>query len=396
MWGPLRDYISTSPRTHCLGLGQQFVAMAQVQESGAIAETLDWWDLEYTELDEQLTCPICCTAFVDPYCTDCGHTFCNECLLSSCRISDSEHSSAICPVDRRPVESCPRPAPYLVKQLLDELVVKCPYSDRGCDFEGKRWLLESHIATECGYVKVYCHSNCEQEIERRLWKESGCGCNDVNGRISDSVSSDSSDGGSDKSEFSDSQTSHEDDARSEIEDDILRCSGSSLGCSFQCNKSELDEFTEHCNVCTLSKITSALEIQQTKVDDVERENRALKRQLDTLHRLAKKGSTVLDAEILAEYDRIIHEVRVTQSSQSAHQSMIANLGAENARLAGELSLTQGIVDSLRRQMFHFTQSQRRMSMFNAMQPTPFDPSALATNDDGANDEQVKMRSKQKL
>lgn len=369
--------------------------MAQLQESGAISETIDWWSIQYKELDEQLTCPICRTAFVDPCCTDCGHTFCNECLLSSCRISDSEHSSAVCPIDRRPVESCPRPAPFLIKQLLDELVVKCPYSARGCEFEGKRWLLETHIATDCDFVKVYCHSDCEQEIERRFWKESGCKCNKASERINDSPSAEPDDGTANPVELSDSQVSDEEGARSETEDQVLKCSGNSLGCNFQCDSSEPDELEKHSALCSWSKISSVLQAQQAKVDDMERENRALKRQLDTLHRLAKKGSTVLDAEILAEYDRIIHEVRATQTSQSAHQSIIANLGAENARLSGELSLTQNIVDSLRRQMFHFTQSLRRMSVFSATQPAPFDENALQANDD-LNDELVKMRSKQKL
>jgi hypothetical protein len=55
-------------------------------------------------------------------------------------------------------------------QLVEELAVRCPRLDAGCDYIGERHLLGSHLKLQCLYVQVPCpcpEEGCELSVARK-------------------------------------------------------------------------------------------------------------------------------------------------------------------------------------------------------------------------------------
>lgn len=145
---------------------------------------IDYRSLEYcgNELAMQhLMCPICQSVLVQPHTTECGHTFCKECLdkvqsafedidlhqprqdgyladadLEALRALKFSHRLPfLCPIDRKVLKlEDTRPAPFVISSMVDDLQVKCP--NEGCSFQDKRWLLSKHLETHCDFVLVPC------------------------------------------------------------------------------------------------------------------------------------------------------------------------------------------------------------------------------------------------
>lgn len=146
-----------------------------------IAEDVDYWGLEYlpNPLLEQLICPICQTVLVDACSTKCGHTFCRKCITDAIELydrdnPDDESRPFRCPVDRQALNGLGeiRPSAFLITSLINELVVRCPFKARGCDFQGKRWVLQKHLDHDCLYTMVKCGgvknngTRCQELVER--------------------------------------------------------------------------------------------------------------------------------------------------------------------------------------------------------------------------------------
>ncbi|KAG9473233.1 hypothetical protein GDO78_020405 [Eleutherodactylus coqui] len=91
------------------------------------------------EVDDDLTCHICLHALVEPLDTPCGHTYCTLCLTNFLL-----HEN-FCPVDRKYImlQSCKK-STVLVKNLLDKLLVICPFSEY-CQDVLPRCDLEDHF-----------------------------------------------------------------------------------------------------------------------------------------------------------------------------------------------------------------------------------------------------------
>ncbi|KAI8902671.1 hypothetical protein BC833DRAFT_572899, partial [Globomyces pollinis-pini] len=106
-------------------------------------------------VNRNLVCPICTTALIVPRSLSCSHTFCLKC------IETLSQYSLTCPIDRLPfkLENLTIPS-KIVLDLLDELSVLCPRKDFGCEWDGQRTLLTSHIK-ECSFVPKKCRwENC--------------------------------------------------------------------------------------------------------------------------------------------------------------------------------------------------------------------------------------------
>ena len=55
-------------------------------------------------------------------------------------------------------------------QLVDELVVRCPHLDAGCEYTGERHLLGSHLKLQCPYAQVPCpcsEKGCKRRVARK-------------------------------------------------------------------------------------------------------------------------------------------------------------------------------------------------------------------------------------
>lgn len=117
-------------------------------------------------VDENLICPICRVALVDPVDTDCDHTFCRDC------IGEALSHSEVCPIDRY---SLPRHAPLsrshkIVVNQLDALLAKCPC----CEAAIPRSMLQNHLERYCKDALVKCAGKtCEEVVTRKMY-DRGC------------------------------------------------------------------------------------------------------------------------------------------------------------------------------------------------------------------------------
>ncbi|KAM8940510.1 E3 ubiquitin-protein ligase LNX [Pelodytes ibericus] len=113
----------------------------------------------YTEeVDDDLICHICLHALIQPLDTPCGHTYCTLCLTNFLM-----HES-FCPVDRKHVmlQACKK-STILVKNLLDKLLVVCPFAEH-CTEVVQRCDLEDHFINRC---KGASHYGLTKERKRR-------------------------------------------------------------------------------------------------------------------------------------------------------------------------------------------------------------------------------------
>ncbi|XP_053559942.1 E3 ubiquitin-protein ligase LNX [Bombina bombina] len=113
----------------------------------------------YTEeVDDELICHICLHALIQPLDTPCGHTYCTLCLTNFLL-----HEN-FCPVDRHHVmlQTCKKSS-LLVKNLLDKLLVICPFTDN-CKEVLQRCDLEEHLLNRC---KGASHYGLTKERKRR-------------------------------------------------------------------------------------------------------------------------------------------------------------------------------------------------------------------------------------
>ncbi|KAM4053318.1 E3 ubiquitin-protein ligase LNX isoform 2-T2 [Anomaloglossus baeobatrachus] len=113
----------------------------------------------YTEeVDDDLTCHICLHALVEPLDTPCGHTYCTLCLTNFLL-----HEN-FCPMDRKHImlQYCKK-STVLVKNLLDKLMVICPFNEQ-CQDVLQRCDLEDHLLNRC---KGASHYGLNKERKRR-------------------------------------------------------------------------------------------------------------------------------------------------------------------------------------------------------------------------------------
>ncbi|KFO99360.1 E3 ubiquitin-protein ligase LNX, partial [Calypte anna] len=113
----------------------------------------------YTEeVDDDLICHICLQPLLQPLDTLCGHTFCTACLTNFLMEKD------FCPMDRKLVilQTC-RKSSILVNNLLDKLMVSCPFTEH-CSEVMQRGHLEQHFQTQC---KGASHYGLTKERKRR-------------------------------------------------------------------------------------------------------------------------------------------------------------------------------------------------------------------------------------
>ena len=128
---------------------------------------VDFRSLTYVgNVDENLVCPICRVAFVDPVDTECDHTFCRECITQA--LSHSE----TCPIDRYHLSvqaPLSRPHKIIINQI-DALLVKCIC----CEAPVPRSMLQNHVERYCKDALVKCPGKtCEEVIKRKL-SDKGC------------------------------------------------------------------------------------------------------------------------------------------------------------------------------------------------------------------------------
>ncbi|KZT58873.1 hypothetical protein CALCODRAFT_516460 [Calocera cornea HHB12733] len=121
--------------------------------------------LKYAEeVNPNLFCSICRMPFIDPYTTtNCHHTFCFLCMKEAISIVPQ------CPMCRCPASmSSLSPAPIIIRQMVDELLVVCPHARDGCPATPQRCLKASHLRDSCQYALEKCTGlGCSATVMRK-------------------------------------------------------------------------------------------------------------------------------------------------------------------------------------------------------------------------------------
>lgn len=106
-----------------------------------------------SRVDRNLLCGICAGVFKKPLVTQCGHTYCEECLEHW--LSAASHGDKTCPECRREVSLCGTAPVLALRGVIDGLSVECENSANGCTMVLKLGDLENHLKN-CGYTLVEC------------------------------------------------------------------------------------------------------------------------------------------------------------------------------------------------------------------------------------------------
>ena len=118
------------------------------------------------KVDIKLQCSVCLKVFKDPVQCPNEHYFCRSCIQSNLR-----HNAETCPVCQHPLteETLTKP-PRILTELLESLVIRCDYENRGCQELIKLEFLDRHVRS-CGYSPTRCTNTGCTEVMNRLEKE---------------------------------------------------------------------------------------------------------------------------------------------------------------------------------------------------------------------------------
>ena len=135
--------------------------------------------LEYVSpYDHNLMCAICYCPFVDAVRLPCEHVFCLHCVNDAMKISGSgfRPSSVNCPSCRRRTHASEMVSmPKILARMLDDMLVRCPLKDEGCNEHIQRCEVQQHVDKKCAYSEVECPAeNCLLSILRRDVEKQRC------------------------------------------------------------------------------------------------------------------------------------------------------------------------------------------------------------------------------
>ncbi|OJZ85717.1 hypothetical protein ASPFODRAFT_136244 [Aspergillus luchuensis CBS 106.47] len=145
-------------------------------------EVVDLRSLELvSSYDDHLMCPICHCPFVRPVRLQCDHVFCQKCLNTAITaFSPSPFSPGrddfTCPTCRTPTRGVYLNVPRLLLNMCDDIKVRCPFRDEGCEEIIPRGHIQSHVDKYCGYRLMKCpDSSCNKKTRKKdLSSEGRC------------------------------------------------------------------------------------------------------------------------------------------------------------------------------------------------------------------------------
>lgn len=369
-------------------------------------ESYDPHSLEYIDektLPDQYRCPICRDILVDPLSTSCGHTFCKLCLEEL--QNTTGEADFKCPVDRkelRPSEI--GPSPYIISNILDELEVKCPFSERGCEYTCSRWGIAKHVESDCEYVYAECGQQdkstgekCNEKIQRQwilLKREDKsetleqhpschelveckekCGercprnCHELHLKYQCSKSSRTC---NDCRQIVKASL-WESHLKFSCPEATAFCPAQLLGCSFSTKRSDSTGLQHHSTTCQFVIMKKALESYDRRLGDLESQNALLRFQVDRLagqqpykdsndQNTSSNWSDRAMNHILIEGERLRrgHELinrRLDDMDRNQGMFMLQ----ENQRLNEEVASLRANCTTMRNQL-HFLLAERKLGL----------------------------------
>ncbi|KAF2157290.1 hypothetical protein K461DRAFT_273441 [Myriangium duriaei CBS 260.36] len=256
---------------------------------------VDFHLLDYvSDYDTNLMCPICRSPFVDPVVLDeCDHCFCRDCLRQTW--NPAGYTPGIpkgnCPTCRTSSKLIGRgPVSRILVNILDDLIVKCPKHEEGCEAQIKRSEVQDHVKNYCGYTWIACPSaECELPLRRKDGDEClhfGVTCIDC--RQTTHMANLETHW---KSECPDRKvicdlcqgpvfyreiSTH---ARETCPAFTIPCTGASYGCTFRSRRGAINQHTKQ---CTFAALAPFFEAQAKRLHDVEEQQELMTRKVQVL------------------------------------------------------------------------------------------------------------------
>ncbi|KAI9826078.1 MAG: hypothetical protein M1832_000527 [Thelocarpon impressellum] len=358
--------------------------------------TLDLRSLDYVSpVDDNLMCSVCHCAFIKPVMTArCEHIFCADCFETASRQQED-----VCPFCRTKTEGDVRPAPRALANMADDLRVKCPNSDGGCDTITTRGCVQAHVDKYCGYAEVDCpEEQCASRMQRREATE-GCphklvACEDCREMV---VQRDLQEHRENECQNRWLECSncdreilhfHADVHAEDCPELVVRCPGEPIGCNFTSRRRELHE---HTVTCTFHALEPFIRGQSERIQALEVENKIMRRKWDNLSvgelpdqmaeasRLplfeaaapaVESDNTAFDSAIhhlMSSYESLRSDVERLSSSMSeldARHSVVQM--NESLRIKEDFSHLNAVIGSMRVQLHWLTSTRLGQPRTNAL------------------------------
>ena len=234
--------------------------------------------LEYVSpYDHNLMCAICYCPFLNAVRLPCEHVFCQRCVNDAIRISGIgfRPSSVNCPSCRRMTHASEiTPMPKILDRMLDELLVKCPLKDEGCNEQIPRCEVQQHVDKKCTYSEVECpEEHCLLSILRKDVEKQRClhgilQCEDCNQSFLER------DLESHRTLYCEAGRTSCPDCKIQVllrdidqhvescPDAIFPCTAAEYGCDFIARRAALDQ---HSRTCALAKLVPFLQKQNERL-----------------------------------------------------------------------------------------------------------------------------------
>ncbi|ORX53866.1 hypothetical protein BCR36DRAFT_582091 [Piromyces finnis] len=341
-----------------------------------------------------LLCPICRLPLLNPIATPCGHTFCEECILSALEISNN------CPYDRKEIK-CEefKKVDRLILNILNELEIYCPNKMNGCPHICQRQFLYEHYH-HCEYELVECpHSLCHQKVIKKELQEHSnqCDYKEIECEFCKKIYLQK-----DKMKHIKNCEEFEKAESSVKEDLIIECKYKKFGCLWQ-DKLKLVE--EHEKSCKYHQFEGFFENVYTKNQrQLETENSELKRKIyqltDEITELRreldiyKNNNMVIQqqqavSESMAELENEVQLLKCDMQNtnltlndlEMRYNMMVID---ENIRLKEEIQSLRTSFQSIQFQMLSFMKYIKGTLQNNGIGPSFTKPILNQKNNDGSN------------
>jgi len=127
------------------------------------------YDVNFVEdISDHLTCVICQLVLRNPVCfVDCGHRLCKSCYTDMRENAIQSDLDVLCPYDRIEVDVNKVFEDTGLARLINDMKVKCNYSESGCDWVGELGNLESHLQ-RCMVKEKRSTAELLQNVQYRL------------------------------------------------------------------------------------------------------------------------------------------------------------------------------------------------------------------------------------
>ena len=247
---------------------------------------VDFRELDYVNaVDQNLVCPICQCPMIEAVETECGHTFCSQCLRSA---MIHQYDAKTCPSCRNPLALANiYHVNRLVDRMLDDLVVSCVSKSKGCLVTLARSNILDHVDRHCAFSDVPCpDSRCRQVLQRRRNTDGCCQhgpaiceyCPEIMPELEleDHVKTSCVNRvltcNECKSEMFMDQAEYHKNICAEA---IIPCDASFYGCTFTGKREEVGA---HSSICPLSMLRPHLVAQRTRFESYESTLERMQRQ----------------------------------------------------------------------------------------------------------------------